>query len=185
MKRCFTKWYNFIITFEKTLSTDSSKKIMYFRENMCTEYTYIKWEKGIEMSETGNKKKYAAAAAVIAALAVIFGVIYLCFAPKAAEGSKRLTIEVVDDAGQSEVFTVHTDAEYLREALEETQGLTVEGTESDYGLMVETVNGVTADYNVNGAYWAFYVNGAYADYGVDKQPVMDGETYSIVYTTAE
>lgn len=33
MKLCFIKWYNLIITFEKTLSTDSSKKIMYFHEN--------------------------------------------------------------------------------------------------------------------------------------------------------
>lgn len=137
------------------------------------------------MSETGNRKKLAIAAAVVVAAAVIFGVIYLCFAPKAAEGSKRLTIEVVDDTGASKVFTVHTDAEYLREALEETKGLTVEGTESDYGLMVETVNGVTADYNADGAYWAFYVDGEYCNYGVDEQPVMDGESYSIVYTAAE
>lgn len=136
------------------------------------------------MSETGNRKKLAIAAAVVVAAAVIFGVIYLCFAPKAAEGSKTLTIEVVDDAGASEVFTVHTDAEYLREALEATEGLTVEGTESGYGLMVETVNGVTADYSTDGAYWAFYVNGEYCNYGVDEQPVADGETYSIVYTTA-
>lgn len=136
------------------------------------------------MSESGNRKKLAVAAAVVVAAAVIFGVIYLCFAPKAAEGSKTLTIEVVDDAGASEVFTVHTDAEYLREALEATEGLTVEGTESDYGLMVETVNGVTADYSADGAYWAFYVNGEYCNYGVDEQPVADGETYSIVYTTA-
>lgn len=137
------------------------------------------------MSETGNRKKLVIAAAVVVAAAVIFGVIYLCFAPKAAEGSKRLTIEVVDDTGASKVFTVHTDAEYLREALEETKGLAVEGTESDYGLMVETVNGVTADYNADGAYWAFYVNGEYCNYGVDEQPVTDGEAYSIVYTTAE
>lgn len=136
------------------------------------------------MSESGNRKKLAVAAAVVVAAAVIFGVIYLCFAPKAAEGSKTLTIEVVDDAGASEVFTVHTDAEYLREALEATEGLTVEGTESGYGLMVETVNGVTADYSADGAYWAFYVNGEYCNYGVDEQPVADGETYSIVYTTA-
>lgn len=136
------------------------------------------------MSESGNRKKLVIAAAVVVAAAVIFGVIYLCFAPKAAEGSKTLTIEVVDDAGASEVFTVHTDAEYLREALEATEGLTVEGTESDYGLMVETVNGVTADYSTDGAYWAFYVNGEYCNYGVDEQPVADRETYSIVYTTA-
>jgi hypothetical protein len=44
------------------------------------------------------------------------------------------------------------------------------------------VNDVTADYNADGAYWAFYVDGEYCQYGIDQQPVNDGETYAIVYT---
>jgi hypothetical protein len=56
------------------------------------------------------------------------------------------------------VYNHNTDAEYLRQALEEIEGLTVEGEESDYGLYVKTVNGITADYETDGAYWAFYTN---------------------------
>lgn len=137
------------------------------------------------MSETakkGNGKKIAIAAAVVLAVAVLFGVIYTQFAPKAAAGAKKITVEVVDDAGASKMYEVATDAEYLRQALEEAEGLTVEGTESEYGLVVETVNGLTADYNTDGAYWAFYVDGEYCNYGVDEQPVEDGQAYSIVYT---
>lgn len=137
------------------------------------------------MSETAKKsngKKIAVAVVILAIVAVIFGVIYMNFAPKASAGAKEITIEVVDDQAASTTYTVQTDAEYLRQALEETEGLTVEGTESDYGLMVETVNGVTADYNENGAYWAFYVDGEYCNYGVDQQPVEDGQAYQIVYT---
>lgn len=138
------------------------------------------------MSETKeNKKKIVIAVAVLAAAAVILGVVYVNLKPKAAAGAKNLTIEVVDDAGASETYTVQTDAEYLRQAIEETEGLTLEGTESEYGLMVETVNGLTADYAADGAYWAFYVDGAYCEYGVDTQPVSDGQAYQIVYTTAE
>lgn len=137
------------------------------------------------MSETNNKmggKKIAIAVAVVVAIAVIFGVIYANFAPKATAGAKKITVEVVDDKQESQAYTIQTDAEYLRQVLEETDGLTVEGTESEYGLMVETINGVTADYNTNGAYWAFYVDGDYCNYGVDQQPIEDGQAYQIVYT---
>lgn len=133
--------------------------------------------------KTGNGKKAALAVVALIAVAAVFGLIYLNFGPKTAEGAKQITVEVVDDAGNSLSYTTRTDAEYLRQALEEIEGLVIEGTESDYGLMVETVNGVTADYNVNGAYWAFFVNDEYCNYGVDTQPVEDGQEYRIVYTT--
>lgn len=118
-------------------------------------------------------------------VAVLFGVVYAAFGPKGVGGDKTLTIEVTDDAGTTMTYTVDTDAEYLRQALKETEGLSVEGTESEYGLMVDTVNGLTADYSTNGAYWAFYVDGEYCEYGIDTQPVEDGQTYQIVYTLAE
>ena len=51
--------------------------------------------------------------------------------------------------------------------------------------MVDTVNGILADYNTNGAYWAFYLGDEYCNYGIDQQPVQDGESYRIVYTVAE
>ena len=137
------------------------------------------------MSETTTKKtsKQAILAGIIAvALIAAFAIIYYFASPKPSQGAKALTIEVVNDKVETTTYEVHTDAEYLRQAMEETEGLTFEGTESEYGLMVETVNGVTADYNKDGAYWAFYVDGEYCNYGIDTQPVNDGETYSIVYT---
>lgn len=137
------------------------------------------------MSETGKKrngKKIAIAVAVLVLIAAILAVVYVKFSPSATAGAKKITIEVVDDAKKTTTYTVDTDAEYLREAFDDAKDLSVEGTESDYGLMVETVNGVTADYNADGAYWAFYVDGEYSNYGVDEQPVEDGQTYQIVYT---
>ena len=50
--------------------------------------------------------------------------------------------------------------------------------EGDYGLYVKTVNGVTADYDVDQTYWAFYINGEYASTGVDATSVTAGDTYS-------
>ena len=141
------------------------------------------------MSETeikkNNGKKIGIGIAILVVLIAAALIIYFVAKPKPAEGAKALTIEVVDAQGAATTYEVHTDAEYLRQALEETEGLTIEGTESEYGLMVETVNGLTADYATDGAYWAFYVNDSYCEYGVDTQPVNDGEEYSIVYTAAE
>lgn len=104
------------------------------------------------------------------------------FAPKTSEGSKGISIEVVDDKGESKSYDIKTDAEFLRGAMEETEGLTFSGDESEYGLMVTEINGVTADYNVDGAYWAFYVNGEYCQFGIDEQPVTDKDAFKIEYT---
>ncbi len=131
------------------------------------------------------RKKILSAALALAALMLAFGLIYARFAPKTAAGSKEISIEVVDDKAASRIYRTRTDAEYLRQALEETKGLAIKGTESAYGLMVEAVNGLTADYNANGAYWAFYLNGEYCQYGIDKQPVEDGQAYRIVYTLSK
>jgi hypothetical protein len=83
-------------------------------------------------------------------------------------------------------YEVKTDAEFLRQAMDEAEGLTYGGTESEeYGMMIATINGLTADYATDGAYWSIYVDGEYGMYGVDSQPVEDGHTYQFVYTLAE
>lgn len=122
----------------------------------------------------------------IAALVVLIGLfslVYYLNVPKPSDDAKALTIEVVDDKQNTTSYEVHTYAEYLHQALEETEGLTIEGEESSYGFSVLTVNGLTADFNTGNAYWAFYVDGEYCMNGVDTQPVNDGEVYSIIYST--
>ena len=102
----------------------------------------------------------------------------------AAEGSKHITIEVTGADGKTVSYEVATDAEYLRQAMDEAEGLTYSGTESEFGMMVEVVNGEQAIYAEDNAYWAFYVNGEYGNYGIDSQPVNDGDVYSLVYEAA-
>jgi hypothetical protein len=68
--------------------------------------------------------------------------------------------------------------------MDEADGLTYSGTEGQYGLMVDTVNGIRADYNLDGAYWSFYVNDSYCNYGISEQPIEDGDVFAIVYTLA-
>ena len=66
----------------------------------------------------------------------------------------------MDAEGKETVFEVKTDKTTVGEALVE-EGLIV-GEESEYGLYVKTVNGITVDYGTDGKYWAFYVNDEYA-----------------------
>lgn len=107
--------------------------------------------------------------------------VWMIFGAKPQAGAKEITIEVINSADESTVYELNTDAEYLRQAMDEAEGLTYDGTESEYGLMVSTVNGEVADYNVDGSYWSFYVNGEYCNYGIDTQPVVDGDAFVIEY----
>ena len=91
------------------------------------------------------------------------------------DGSVKFTFIVVDADGNETNFVVSTDKETVGDALLELN--LIEGDDSEYGLYVKTVNGITADYDTDGTYWAFYVNGEYASTGVDSTPVNEGDTY--------
>ena len=54
----------------------------------------------------------------------------------------------------------------------------IAGEDSEFGLYVKTVNGVTVDYDKDGKYWAFYVDGEYAATGVDSTDITAGATYT-------
>ena len=91
-------------------------------------------------------------------------------------GSTKFNLTVVDQEGSETPFEIHTDKETVGEALLEL-GL-IDGEESEYGLYVKTVNGITVSYDKDGVYWAFYINGEYASSGVDSTKITEGESYS-------
>lgn len=91
------------------------------------------------------------------------------------EGNTAFNFSVVDKDGIQTDFFVKTDKTIVGEALLEN-GL-IEGEDSEYGLYVKTVNGITLDYNTDGKYWAFYVNGAYATSGVDTTVIDTSAHY--------
>lgn len=91
-------------------------------------------------------------------------------------GDKSFVTEVVDADGNTVKFTVQTDKKTVGEALQELGVL--DGEEGDYGLYIKTVNGITADYDKDGVYWAFYVDGEYAMTGADMTDVVSGTVYT-------
>ncbi len=136
----------------------------------------------MEESKKTNKGVLIGVIALVA-VAIVVAIVYFVARPKTVEGSKAVTIEVVNKAGESTVYSLKTDAEFLRGAMDEAEGLTYDGSEGDYGYFVESVNGEVADYSVDGSYWSIYVNGEYGMYGIDQQVVTDGDAFKLVYET--
>ena len=132
-----------------------------------------------------KKKLIGIGALLVLVAAMIFA--YSTFKEKPVEGSKAVTLEVVNSKEESVVYEVQTDAEFLIEIMDEAkeQGFTYEGEEGQYGLMITSVNGESAVFETDGAYWGFFVNDEYCNYGVSEQPVEDGDAFAIVYTMAE
>ncbi len=93
------------------------------------------------------------------------------------EGSKTFIFKVVVEEN-TVTFTIHTDEDTVGDALI-SLGL-IAGEDSQFGLYVKQVNGMSADYDVDQTYWAFYVNGEYGMTGVDSTTIVESDIYSFV-----
>lgn len=127
--------------------------------------------------EKKSSKKGLIALVVVLVLAVAALVIWQVNKPAAQKGSKEITVNIDHLNGDDTSYTIYTDAEYVRGALEQEN--LIEGTESEYGLYVTTVDGETADESKQ-EWWGYSVNGEFAELGVDSQPVADGDVYDFV-----
>ncbi|MCL2425249.1 MAG: DUF4430 domain-containing protein [Oscillospiraceae bacterium] len=96
------------------------------------------------------------------------------------QGDTVFRFVVTDPDENFNAWDVSTNEETVGAALVAV-GL-ISGDDSEWGLMVTEVNGVTADFSVNSAFWAFYVDGDFAMAGVDATYIEPGVTYAFVYT---
>lgn len=99
-------------------------------------------------------------------------------APAADAVSFKVTVTDLD--GNETAFEYTSSAASVGAALV-AEGL-VEGHETEYGLYIDTVNGITADWDADQTYWAFYINGEYATTGIDGTEINSASTYSLVLT---
>lgn len=97
--------------------------------------------------------------------------------PSLGQGATTFTLTITFGDKTEKQYLIHTDKQTVGDALLEL-GL-IAGEEGEYGLYVKTVDGVTADYNVDGTYWAFYIDGAYAVTGVSGTDITPGATYAL------
>lgn len=98
------------------------------------------------------------------------------------EGTHSFTLEIVDEE-KTVTATIHTNKETVGAALVELN--IIQGEDSSYGMYIKSVNGVTADYEKDQTYWAFYVDGAYAQTGVDMTAIEEGSVYRLAIERAQ
>lgn len=88
------------------------------------------------------------------------------------EGATVFSLTVTDQDGTQKKYEIHTDAANVADALL-ALGL-ISGDDSEYGLYIKVVDGITADYTVDQTYWAIYVNGEYSQVGAGSVSVTSG-----------
>lgn len=115
---------------------------------------------------------------LIAVVAILLGV-YTATRPATVAGAKALSITVVHGDSTQKVFDVHTDAEYLADALLEHE--IVEDNQTEWGLYILTADGETVD-EANQEWWCITKGGEMLMTGASETPVADGEAYEITFT---
>lgn len=130
-----------------------------------------------------SQKRTAVIAAAVAVICVALAIACWCFfRPQAQAGGKEIAINVTHSDGSVKSFEISTDAAYLYEA-QEPEGI-LQGEDSEYGLFVTAVDGEAADESA-GEYWMYDVNGEPAQYGVESQPVADGDVVDFYFYVYE
>ncbi len=97
------------------------------------------------------------------------------------EGQSTIYLSVITPE-KTVVFTVKTDKTVLGDALSEVE--IIEGEEGPYGMYIKKVNGISAVYETDGAYWSVSIGGETAATGVDGIDITDGGKYELTYTEA-
>ena len=118
---------------------------------------------------------------LLLALVMVFA-LTACGAKEEAPAADAVSFKVVvtDLDGNETAFEYSSNAASVGEALV-AEGL-IEGHETEYGLYIDTVNGITADWDNDQTYWAFYVGSEYATTGIDGTEIVADTTYGLTLT---
>ena len=100
--------------------------------------------------------------------------------PHVGEGENSFLFEVVTDEDMSYFWVVHTNYTTVGGALLEHD--LVRGDMTDFGLFVTEINGIVADFDDGGAWWALHIDGELAMTGVMDVEIEPDTTYAFVFT---
>lgn len=87
-----------------------------------------------------------------------------------------ITVDIVKD-GKTKTKTITTDEKYLANALAD-EGIVEYAKDGLY----TTVDGITADFNKDGAWWCVTKSGEMLMVGMNDVELTDGDKYEITYT---
>ena len=134
-----------------------------------------------------NKRKIIIGGIVLVTLMAVLGIVYFRNRTVPQSGSKNIVIEVTGSNSATEEY--HGAEAFIippaDELVDQDSGFSYDGTDGEYGIMIEYINGERASYAEDNAYWALYVNGEYGQNGCDTQPVTDGDVYAWKYEKAQ
>jgi len=91
------------------------------------------------------------------------------------EKEVKFTLKVTDSEGNTTSRSITTEKEKVGDALRD-EGII---TETGY---ITVVNGATADWDKDQAYWKLVINGEDAMEGVDDIKAVEGSVYEFIYT---
>jgi len=97
-------------------------------------------------------------------------------APERPQGELAFALTVTYEDGSAKDFTFASEKATLGEALLDAGFVEV----ADNGVYV-TVDGVTADFDKDGAYWALYIGGEYAMTGPGETILQPDTAYEFRY----
>lgn len=90
---------------------------------------------------------------------------------------KTVNFKIVYADGSQKTVELKTEKTTLAEALVEADLI-----EYNAGGLYTTIDGVTADYNVDGSWWCITKGGEMLNFGLNDLKIADGETYEATYT---
>ncbi len=127
-----------------------------------------------------NKKNKRIILILVAVLAIAGISMFVLYNSMNAEPArhpveKTVTVNVVLPT-ETRTYEHTTREVYVRGLLEEMQ--LVEGEESQYGLFIKTVDGVTAN-DANSEWWRFDLNGEMSSTGIEKTLFADGDVINL------
>lgn len=106
---------------------------------------------------------------------------WLLTRPETSQGAKAVTVQVVHMDGTEKEEVLHTDAEFLGQALQESKTLNILSEDGPYGIYITSVDGEAASDEAQ-TYWCISKDGEMLMVGADQQPIADGEHYELVLT---
>ena len=133
-------------------------------------------------TKKSNSKGVIIVVAVFVVILVGMIAAYSLLSEKGIAGGKTITVEVITNDGTTQSYTIKTDKEYLRAAIDADGQIKVDGEDSEFGLFMKTVNGVTvSDDPMAQEWWCLTKNGETHMTGIDNTVIADGEKYEITF----
>lgn len=125
-----------------------------------------------------NKKLILGMGIVLAVLIAIFATVFALTRNDTQQGSKEISVTVVFADKSEKVYEIHTDAEFLADALLEEKIIDEKLSDGLYTVIA----GERADYNLDKSWWCLTKSGEMVNVGINDTTLTDGDSFEITNT---